>query len=220
MVTIIPGILTDDEETLAQLLGKAEGVVGRVQIDVVDGEFAHSKTVDPKVFREVFTDLRLDFHLMVEKPIGWVTKCVDAGADRVFGHVERMDSQIKFVEKVLDSGVSVGLALDLKTDISRIDSAILSDLDGVLLMSVIAGADGQKFERRTLKKVRELVVVRQKEQLKFKICVDGGVLPSLVKDLEKAGVDEVVVGKRIFEGRGIHKNLSKYNDNMYYHNNL
>lgn len=38
----------------------------------------------------------------------------------------------------------------------------------------------------------------------------GGVTKELLHDMAKGGVDEVVIGKRIFEG-GLNKNLENFN---------
>ena len=39
MVEIIPAILTNDVQELGKLISIARGVVERVQIDIIDGEF-------------------------------------------------------------------------------------------------------------------------------------------------------------------------------------
>lgn len=194
MVEIIPSILTSSALELQQLLSECEGKVERVHIDIIDGQFVNNKTIDPTLVQNVETDLLLDYHLMTKEPISWLERCVRGQADRAIGHVELMEDQIKFVEKASDLGVKVGLAIDLDTPVSKIDETIISDIDVVLVMSVKAGFGGQKFMTKALEKIKDLHSIQKKDKTPFSICVDGGITPEIVKDLEKEGVNAVAVG--------------------------
>lgn len=196
---IIPAILTNNPEELKDLIAKAEGV-GRVQIDIIDGVYADNKTIDPVALRVVDTKLQIDFHLMTDSPIDWVAKCVDVGADRIIGHIEKMGDQIEFIDRVHASGAKAGLAIDLATPVGHLQSLVLPRVDVILVLSVSAGFGGQQFNLQSFDKMKELNQIRQEENYHFKICVDGGVTRELIHDMEKLGVDEVAVGKRVFEG--------------------
>jgi ribulose-phosphate 3-epimerase len=197
---IIPSILTNDLREVEEKIVRLEGIVQRVQIDVIDGQFAANKTFDPALLGNLETDLNLDFHLMTKEPSLWVERAARAQAERVIGQIEKMTNQVEFIGKVQELGLSVGLAVDLDTPISNLDSTILMDLDVVLLMSVPAGLGGQEFDPRVHGKIKELVKVRKKDNSPFKICVDGGITEEIIADLAKEGVDEIIVGKRLFEG--------------------
>lgn len=200
MVEIIPAILTMDAAEAEEMLGKAEGVVERVQIDILDGQFAKNRTIDPSALEDIFTSLNLDFHLMTKEPIDWVEKSVRAMADRIFGQIEMMESQVEFVGKAQEVGVSVGLAIDLDTQVDGLDSAILTSLDAVLVMSVPAGFGGQKFDKSALEKIKRLDEIRARDKTPFKICVDGGITEKNIAKVRRAGADEVSIGRRIFKG--------------------
>lgn len=196
---IIPAILTDDLSELTTLENKAEGAVDRIQIDVIDNKFAANSTIDPAVLKNINTILSLDFHLMVKDPIEWINHCVLGKNNRIIGQIEYMQSQVDFVGKVMNAGTFPGLAVDLNTQVEKLDSSILSKIDVVLLMSVPAGFAGQEFNLNVWDKIKKLSDLRRNANLKFKICVDGGITKELINDMEKLGVDEVAVGKRIFE---------------------
>ena len=200
MIEIIPAILTDNIEELREKIGSVEGKAERVQIDIIDGEFADNKTIDPSQLEGITTKLNLDYHLMVIEPIKWIDKCVKAGADRIIGHIEEMTSQEDFVSAVEDAGVSAGLAVDLDTPISDLDKKALKRVDVVLIMSVRAGFGGQEFDNNAIDKIYNLNKMRNEESFPFAICDDGGVTAENVDDSEESGVDEVAVGQRIFKG--------------------
>lgn len=209
MLQIIPSILTNNPQELKDLINQAEEVDGRVQIDIIDGQYVNNKTIDPGVLVNVDTNLKLDFHLMVKEPVNWVEKCASVGADRIIGHIEMMQNQVEFVGKVQEVGFSVGLAIDLKTPVSALDQTILNDLDVVLVMSVPAGFGGQRFAPSALLKVKELDEIRVRDDTPFRICVDGGVTIKNIEGIRKMGADEVSIGRIIFKG-DLTGNIEKY----------
>ena len=200
MIQIIPAILSNDIKEVGEKLAQVDGVSGKIQIDVIDGVFANNKTVDPSALEFIETDLKLDFHLMTKEPIDWVERAVRGMADRIIGQVEMMTDQVGFVGKVSEVGLSVGLAIDLPTSISKLDPTILTNLDVVLVMSVPAGFGGREFDRRALAKIRELDEIRIRDDTPFKICVDGGINTNNISDVVKAGADELVIGEGLFAG--------------------
>jgi ribulose-phosphate 3-epimerase len=162
--------------------------------------FADNVTVTPNELSNTDTPLMFDYHLMVKDPIKWVDRCITGRADRIFGHIEMMPNQIEFVQRVSDEELKVGLAIDIDTPILSLEPDVLQEIDAVLIMSVKAGHGGQEFREEALEKIKELAEIRQKENAAFFICVDGGITPANIFDVYKAGADEVIVGKRLFEG--------------------
>src|SRR5258706_751938 len=216
MVDIIPAILTDNVTELAAKVKRINDVsfvdgvnVRKIQIDIIDGVFVDNHTIDPANIVGLETDLGIDFHLMVKEPVNWVEKCANAGADRIIGQIEMMKDQIEFVGKVQETGLYVGLAVDLETPIAKLDPTILSNTDGVVLMAVKVGWGGQVFDKRVLMKIKELDEIRSRDKTPFKICVDGGETEEVIDDTYYAGADEVVIGKRLFEG-DLAQNLKKF----------
>lgn len=200
MVEIIPSILTKDPDEAVEMIKRCDGVVQRVQIDVVDGIFANNVTVKPWELKNLNVFLGLDFHLMVNEPIDWVERCLGVGADRIIGQIEMMSSQIDFVKKVEEKNLRLGLAIDLDTSVSKIDESLFEKLDVILVMSVKAGFGNQKFEIRALDKIKELNAIRVKNKTPFRICIDGGETEDVIDDSVFDGADEIVVGRRLFKG--------------------
>jgi len=218
MVDIIPAILTDSVTELTDKVKRVndasfmEGVnVRKIQIDIIDGVYVDNRTLDPSSIANLDSDLGIDFHLMVKEPVNWVEKCATAGADRIIGQIEMMKDQIEFVGKVQETGLYVGLAVDLETPISKLDPTILSNVDVVLLMAVKAGWGGQKFDPSVLEKIKELDKIRARDSTPFKICVDGGETEDVIDDSYYAGADEIVIGQRLFNG-DLGENIKKFEE--------
>ncbi len=211
MIAIIPSILTSNPEEAKELITRCEGVVDRVSIDIVDGKFAKNKTIDPSALSDIDTTLKIDYQLMVHEPVNWIERCIRGQGDRIIGHIENMSDQLEFLGKVQEAGLYIGLALDLKTDVSEIDPAILTNLDVVLVMSVPAGFGGQEFDKSVLHKVKKLDKNRIRDKTPFRIQIDGGVKLENISEIQSVGVDEVSVGRRIFEGN-LSENIKKFQD--------
>ena len=100
MVEVIPTILTSDAREAEEKIRRLEGLVKKVQIDIIDGVFAGNRTIEPAAVEEIDSSLALDFHLMTKEPREWVEKAVRAGADRIIGQIEMMADQVAFLGKV------------------------------------------------------------------------------------------------------------------------
>jgi len=211
MIEIIPSILTNDPEELREKLTICEGLVDRVSIDIIDGKFADNRTIDPALLFDMDTNLKIDYQLMVYEPVNWIERCVRGQADRIIGHVEQMSDQIEFLGKVQEVGLSVGLAIDLETQIYKIDPTILTNLDVVLVMSVPAGFGGQEFDKRALGKIKELDEIRARDNTPFRIQDDGGITLESIHNVHKIGADEVSIGRKLFEGDLV-QNLKKFQE--------
>lgn len=208
---IIPAILTNDLNEFNSLISKAEKVVDRVQIDCIDGQFANNVTVDPEILKNISTNLSYDFHLMVKEPINWIKKCVLGPKSRIIGQIEYMQSQNDFINLVKKTNSQVGLAIDLATPVEKLDQNLLKNLDILLLMSVNAGFDHQEFDLNVWDKITKVVSLRAQTGSIFKIVIDGGVTKEIVNQMKSVGVDEVYVGKRIFDP-DLKQNLSLFSN--------
>ena len=91
MIKIAPSILSADFVNLERDITalKATGV-DYVHVDVMDGEFVPNITIGMPVVAAIrrITDLPLDVHLMIDRPVRYVKEFCKAGADILTIHVE------------------------------------------------------------------------------------------------------------------------------------
>lgn len=165
--------------------------------DVMDGVFVKHKSVDYAYLEQLKerTTLLFDCHLMVQEPAKVVDKYIKAGANIISFHQEVLDEENthKLIKHIKRKRVMAGLAIDLDTDIAKIDPFI-NELDVVLIMSVKAGKGGQEFDKDALAKIK-YVRGKNKDVL---IEVDGGINDKTAAQVVRAGADIVVSGNYIY----------------------
>ena len=193
---IIPTILTSSRKIAQEKLKKYRSIFEWVQLDIIDKVFADNKTLLPIDFAPIkeLSFFEPDIHLMVNNPIKLLSDCVKINATRIIGHIELMTDQNNFVQGITSKGTLAGLAVDLPTPVSKLDTNTLPQLDVILLMSVKAGNGGQSFSSLVLPKIEKLVKIRNKEKLAFKIALDGGIKPETIKTPFEAGAEIFYIG--------------------------
>lgn len=195
---IIPAILTDTLEDLEDKIELVEPFFDTVQIDYVDGYFAPQLSCcEAPQIATLDTPISLEVQLMIESPDLNVEEWLKVGADRLVGHIEKMGSQRSFVQTVSNAGLEVGLGLNIETDLSELNKALIDSLDVVLLMAHEVGVGGKIFDPAVLDKVQLLRGIHPK----LNIEVDGGVNLENAQELFDAGANILAVGSAIFEAK-------------------
>ncbi len=200
MIKIAPSILSADFWRLGEQIRKVEDAgADMLHIDVMDGHFVPNISVGTPVVKSIKgkTHLPLDVHIMVSDPERYAPIFVEAGADILTFHVEATPHPNRVIQTIKAKGAKAGVVLNPTTSLSTLEY-ILQDVDMVLLMSVNPGFGGQKFLPFVLKKIEALRNWVEKEGLKVDIEVDGGIGPTNVKDVVKAGANVIVAGSSIF----------------------
>lgn len=207
MIDIIPAILTSDIGEVEEKVRAVEGLrlkngrdLRRIHIDIIDSNFAPSRTVNPTALSGIETDVLYDIHLMVNNPVAWIQRAANAMSDRIIAQIEMMPSQEEFVLKGQELGAKIGLALDLNTPVSALDPLVRRDLDAILVLGVKAGRSGQRFHYSVLDKIKQLCELRTSDSAEFRIIVDGGVSTETIGKIVESGADEVVAASAVFSG--------------------
>lgn len=204
------GVLTADLLHLEEDLAKLDGTgVEILHFDVMDGCFCPGITVGVPFVRGVERRGYVkDVHLMVRDPHLSVGDYVAAGADIVTIHAEagwtaHRTLQILSGEENRNDpsrGVVRGVALNPGTPVTALEPLLeLTDL--VVVVTINPGWGGQKLtsaSRARVEQVRELLVRKDSEAL---ICIDGGVTRRNIEEIAEWGVDLVVSGSAVFDGR-------------------
>lgn len=169
--------------------------VSSVHIDVVDGHFRPGISVGQPVVGSICkaTRLKVDVHLLVERPERYIEDFVKAGADSLAFHLEATQNITLAIALARRLGTKVGLALDAATPVSAC-LEVLEDLDFVLLES--RAGTGLS---RSLQRVAAFAKERESGGLGFAIAVEGDIGAGEARKLFPAGADILVVNSTIFD---------------------
>ena len=170
-----------------------------VHIDIMDGRFVPNISFGIPVVQAMrpLTDKFFDVHLMIVEPEKYIDAFHQAGAEQISVHIEACPHLHRTIQQIHGLGIKAGIAVNPHTPISMLED-IVADVDLVCLMSVNPGFGGQKFIPQTLKKIRQLVELREKTGSNALIEIDGGVTLSNAQEIFAAGADVLVAGSSVF----------------------
>ncbi|PDH22726.1 MAG: ribulose-phosphate 3-epimerase [Marine Group II euryarchaeote MED-G37] len=225
IIEITPSILTADFSRLGETLKEAvDAGINWIHMDVMDGNWVVNKTITfgPALIRSIRNRLGpnvfIDCHLMITNAEQTWTQYVEAGVDLVIAHIEAIDNPGALISSIHAAGCQVGLVLNPDTPVNSI-LPYLTDLDLVLVMSVVPGKGGQSFMPEVEGKVREFrtAIDRQINDggRATKLMIDGGIKHHNSAMVSDWGIDVAVVGSGLINDKAsIAENLAEINAAM------
>ncbi len=197
---IAPSLLSSDFGRLAEEIGALEASGADIlHLDIMDGHYVPNLSFGFPLIKAIrkLSSLPLDVHLMVTNPAIHVNQLIDMGVQWISFHQETEYHCHRLINLIKQHGIKAGIALNPATPLSTL-SAILPELDYVLVMSVNPGYSAQAFIPSALDKIEALSKIRAERQISFCIEVDGGVTADNAPALRKAGADMLVSASYIF----------------------
>ena len=225
IIEITPSILTADFSRLGETLEEAvDAGINWIHMDVMDGNWVVNKTITfgPALIRSIRDRLGpnvfIDCHLMITNAEQTWAQYVEAGVDLVIAHIEAIDNPAALISSIQAAGCQVGLVLNPNTPVNSI-LPYLTDLDLVLVMSVVPGKGGQSFMPEVEDKVREFrtAIDRQINDggRATKLMIDGGIKHHNSAMVSDWGIDVAVVGSGLINDKAsIAENLAEINAAM------
>nr|WP_288933005.1 ribulose-phosphate 3-epimerase [uncultured Streptococcus sp.] len=204
---IAPSVLSADYANFETELKKLEASGAEyVHLDVMDGHFVPNISFGAGVVASMrpHSKMVFDCHLMVSNPEHHIEEFARAGADIISIHVEATPHIHGALQKIRAAGVKPSVVINPGTPVEAIKN-ILNLVDQVLVMTVNPGFGGQAFLPETMGKIRELVALREANQLNFDIEVDGGIDDKTIQMAREAGANIFVAGSYVFKGDVSHQ---------------
>jgi ribulose-phosphate 3-epimerase len=225
-IEIIPALLPDDFGHLKHEIDLVDDAVDWIQIDVVDGKFAPTKTWpynnrDKQEWERILSQdeglpswekVNFEIDLMVEDQLEAARDWISAGVARVIAHIESFDDES--VEELLSYkekyGVEIVLSLVPSTDNSVLDP-YLDRLDGVQFMgNDKIGHHGVELDESVLEKIAQL----RSKKPEMPIGIDIGVNEETVFDLYDAGVTRFSSGSMILQSENPREKIREVLDSL------
>ncbi|MCB1049733.1 MAG: ribulose-phosphate 3-epimerase [Acidobacteria bacterium] len=200
MVRIAPSLLAADFWALGQAIQTVESAgVDLLHVDIMDSHFVPNLSMGPGIVKDLRkrTKAELDVHLMVTQPEQLVGPFADAGADWLSFHIEATYHPHRLCDQIRKLGCKAGITLNPGTPISAI-SAVVDEVDFILIMSVNPGFGGQSFIPATYDRLNQLRSMLAGKLNPPLIEVDGGVGTSNIGKLAAHGMQIAVAGSSVF----------------------
>ena len=124
IVEISPSVLGADLMRLGEEIKMAESLgIHWLDLDNMDGHFAPNISFGPDFVRAIRrqTNLFLDTHLMLSRPMQYIEAYAKAGADLITVHVEAEDNCAETLEAIHALGVRAGVSINPETPVSALE---------------------------------------------------------------------------------------------------
>ena len=190
-VAIVPTILADNKKDYRIQVERINTFTRRVQVDVTDGTFAPSETLDitniwwPK-------NWETDLHLMVTRPSEYLDTIFKLMPSLCIFHAEVSENLLPVFDALKERGIKTGVALLPSTYPGHVKQYIEA-ADHVLIFAGQLGVQGGTADLMQMEKIP--LVRNMKPELE--IGWDGGANMSNVRALAHADLDIINVGSAI-----------------------
>lgn len=201
---IAPSILAGDFLNLGNDIRMVNEYAELIHLDVMDGTFVPNISFGFPVIDAIakVAKIPMDVHLMIINPDKYVERFAKSGAAMISFHLEAANDELKdpveIIDKIHSAGAKAGLAIDPDVPVEKLFPYI-KDVDFFLIMSVFAGFGGQKFIEESVDRIATLKQEMTRIGIVRDIEVDGGIGPSNIDLVRKAGATISVAGTSVFK---------------------
>ena len=203
MVKVAPSILSADFVNLERdIRALKETGADYVHVDVMDGLFVPNITIGIPVVAAIrrITDMPLDVHLMIDRPLRYVDEFCKAGSDLLTVHVEAdtEENTLAALKRIRKNGVRAAISVKPKTPAEAV-LPFLPYCDLILVMTVEPGFGGQSFMQDMMPKLKTIRGYIDAQNPACELEVDGGVNAETARICRENGANVLVAGSAYFK---------------------
>jgi ribulose-phosphate 3-epimerase len=202
-IKIAPSILAWDLGDLGTAVEISEkGGADQIHLDVIDGHFAPNITFGPGTVKALRgkSGLKFDTHLMIDQPLIYAEKFLEAGSDLLSFHAEVLTgSSFDELHRLTKSKCKeIGLAIKPKTELPKWAEVRLDKISILVVMTVNPGFSGQMMDLSVMPKLERVSELIESTGQEIDIEIDGGVEPENVREVVSRGGNVLVAGAGVF----------------------
>ena len=203
MIKLSPSILSADFVNLERdIRALTPAGADYVHVDVMDGLFVPNITIGIPVVAAIrkITELPLDVHLMIDRPLRYVDDFCKAGSDILTIHVEAdtEENTLAALKRIRENGVKAAISVKPKTPAEAV-LPYLPYCDLILVMTVEPGFGGQAFMHDMMPKLKAIRGYIDAQNPTCELEVDGGVNEETAKICCANGANVLVAGSAFFK---------------------
>ena len=203
MIKVSPSILSADFVNLERdIRALTPAGADYVHVDVMDGIFVPNITIGIPVVAAIrkITDLPLDVHLMIDRPIRYVDDFCKAGSDILTVHVEAdtEENTLAALRRIRENGVRAAISVKPKTPAEAV-LPYLPYCDLILVMTVEPGFGGQAFMQDMMPKLKAIRAYIDAQNPACELEVDGGINERTALVCRENGANVLVAGSAFFK---------------------
>ena len=203
MTKVSPSILSADFVNLERdIRSLTPAGADYVHVDVMDGLFVPNITIGIPVVAAIrkITELPLDVHLMIDRPIRYVDDFCKAGSDILTIHVEAdtEENTLAALKRIRENGVKAAISVKPKTPAEAV-LPYLPYCDLILVMTVEPGFGGQSFMEDMMPKLKQIRSYINAQNPDCELEVDGGINEKTAPVCRENGANVLVAGSAYFK---------------------
>jgi ribulose-phosphate 3-epimerase len=214
MTIVVPAILPESLDDLAQHVARVKGAVSRVQVDVANGSYAPTRTwpyttsegfaelVAQDVGLPLWEDFEYEVDLLLQKPEVIFADWIKTGIIGAVVHIESTDEHAAIMDMAQNAGIDLGWGIKPSTPNEKLFDLIETlGMPGFVQVmgNDTIGHHGVELDGRVYDKVAEI----RAQYPELPIAVDIGVDDETAPELIDAGATKLVSGSFIFESPNI-----------------
>jgi len=210
MNEIIPAVIPQDLDIVREKFSKVLGLVKKVQLDIVDGEYAPVKTwpfINRKKEEELpyIGDFIIEMDMLVLHPLRLVVDLLKLGTESFVVYLDSADNINECIKTIRGAGAEIGLGIKPSIETAQLDS-FLQKIDFVQFQgNDKVGYNGIELDEIVLDKIKNF----HKKNPDIPAQIDIGVNPKTVPELKKVGVSRFISGSFVFNSNDTKEALKK-----------
>ena len=192
MSQIVPTILTNDKNLYMKQFEAFSKFAKRIQVDISDGVFSPTLTMDESNAWRQPDWAALDLHMMIMNPSQHLPTILKIKPSLVIFHAETNENLLPIFATLKQAGIKAGVAILKQTYPGKI-APYLEAADHCLIFAGKLGAQGGQADMLQIEKVSIIRSIKSEIEIGW----DGGANMANTRELAHSGIDIINVGSAI-----------------------